>query len=86
MSDLVTRLRIQANAFRNLDFWSGRPPTREETAIINDLRKAVDRIAHLEMTLVELSQTSGSPRNVASAKVLAARVRWAARCALEYSP
>ena len=86
MSDLVTRLSIQANAFSNLDFWSGREPSQEETAIINDLREAVDRIANLELALVELSQTSGSPRNAASAEVLASRVRWAARRALEHRP
>jgi hypothetical protein len=86
MSDLVTRLSMQANAFSNLDFWSGREPNQEETAIINDLREAVDRIADLELALVELSQTSGSPRNVASAEVLASRVRCAARRALEHRP
>src|SRR6516162_8196536 len=64
MSDLVTRLRVQANAFSNLDFWSGREPSQQETTIINDLQEAVDRIANLELALVELSRTSGSPRNV----------------------
>jgi hypothetical protein len=86
MSDLVTRLRTHANAFGNLDFWSGREPSREEAAIINDLREAVDRIANLELALVELSQTSGAPSNVANANALASRVRWAARRALEYRP
>jgi hypothetical protein len=32
MSDLVTRLRTQVNAFSNLGFWSGREPRQEETA------------------------------------------------------
>jgi hypothetical protein len=86
MSDLVTRLRVQANAFSNLDFWSGREPSQQETTIINDLQEAVDRIANLELALVELSRTSGSPRNVTNAEVLASRVRWAARRALEHRP
>jgi hypothetical protein len=81
MSDLVTRLQTQATAFSNLDFWSGREPTQEQTAIITDLREAAERIANLELALVELSQTSGS-----NANVLASRVRWAARRALEYRP
>jgi hypothetical protein len=86
MSDLVTRLRSHADAFSNLDFWNAREPSQEESAIINDLREAVDRIANLELALVELSQTNGSPSNVANANVLASRVRWAARRALEHSP
>jgi hypothetical protein len=86
MSDLVTRLRTHADAFSNLDFWNGREPGQEETAIINDLREAVDRIANLELVLVELSQTNGSPSNAANANVLASRVRWAARRALEHGP
>jgi hypothetical protein len=86
MSDLVTRLRTHANAFSNFAFWSEREPSREETAIVNDLREAVDRIANLELALVELSQTSGSPSNVDNANVLASRVRWAARRALEHRP
>jgi hypothetical protein len=86
MSDLVTWLSMQANAFSNLDFWSGREPSLEQIAIINDLREAVDRIANLELALVELSQTSGSPSNVANAEALASRVRWAARRALEHRP
>jgi hypothetical protein len=84
MSDLVTRLRTHANEFSNLDFWSGREPSQEQAAIINDLREAVDRIANLELALVELSQTSGAPSNVANANVLASRIRWAARRALEH--
>ena len=84
MSDLVTRLHMRANAFSNFDFWSGREPSQEEAAIINDLREAVDRIAILELALVELSLTSGSSRDVANAEVLASRVRWAARRALEH--
>jgi hypothetical protein len=39
MSDLVARLHTQANAFSNLDFWSGREPSQEQTAIITDLRR-----------------------------------------------
>ena len=70
MSGLVTRLSMQANAFSNLDVWSGREPSQKETAIVNDLREAVDRIANLELALIELSQKSGSPRNVARAEVL----------------
>jgi hypothetical protein len=86
MSDFVTRLSVQANAFSNLDFWSGREPSQDETTIIYDLREAIDRIANLELAFAELSQTSGSPRNVASAEVLPSRVRWAARRALEHRP
>jgi hypothetical protein len=72
---------MQAAAFSNLDFWSGREPTQEQTAIITDLREAAERIANLEMALVELSQTSGS-----NARVLVSRTRWVARRALEYRP
>jgi len=86
MSDLVTRLRTHANAFSNLDFCNGRESSQEQAAIINDLREAVDRIANLELALVELSQTSGAPSNLANANVLASRVRWAARRALEHRP
>jgi len=86
MSDLVTRLRMQANAFSNLNFWVEHEPSQEETAIITDLRDAADRIADLELALVELSRTSGSPSNVANANVLASRVRWSARRALEHKP
>jgi hypothetical protein len=53
---------------------------------INDLREAADRVVDLELALVELSQTSGSPSNVDNANVLASRVRWTARRALEYRP
>lgn len=84
MSDLVTRLRTQASAFSNLNFWTGPEPSQEQTAIITDLREAADRIADLELALVELSQTNGSPNNVDNANVLASRVRWAARRALEH--
>ena len=38
------------------------------------------------MALVELSQTNGSPSNVADANVLAIRVRTAARLALRPQP
>jgi hypothetical protein len=86
MSDLVTRLRTHANAFSDFDFWSRHEPSQEQAAIINDLQEAVDRIANLELALVELSQTSGAPSNVANANVLASRVRWAARRALEHRP
>ena len=48
--------------------------------------EAADRIAALEMALVELSQTNGSPSNVADANVLAIRVRTAARLALRPQP
>ena len=85
MSDLVTRLRVQANTFSNLNFWIGHEPSLEETAIIADLRDAADRIADLELALVELSRTSG-PSNVANANVLASRVRWSALRALEHKP
>jgi hypothetical protein len=81
MTDLVTRLQTQANAFSNLDFWNGREPTQEQTAIITDLREAAERIANLELALVELSQTSGS-----NAKVLVSHTRWVARRALEHRP
>jgi hypothetical protein len=37
------------------------------------LDEAADRIEHLELALVELSQTSGSPSNVANVNVLAWR-------------
>jgi hypothetical protein len=77
---------MQATAFSNLAFWTGREPDQEQTAIITDLREAADRIADLELALVELSQTSGAPSNVANANVLAGRVRWAARRALEHKP
>jgi hypothetical protein len=50
------------------------------------LREAADRVVDLELALVELSQTSGSPSNVDNANVLASRVRWTARRALEYRP
>jgi hypothetical protein len=79
MSDLVTQLGMQANAFSNFNFWSGHEPIQEETAIITDPREAADRMADLELALVELSQI-----NVANANVLASRVRWAARRALEH--
>ena len=88
MSNLVGRLRLQANAFINLNLvaveWTGHKPSQEERAIITDLREAADRIADLELVLVELSQTSGAPSNVANANVLASRVRWTARRALEH--
>jgi hypothetical protein len=47
------------------------------------LEEAADRIAALEMALVELSRTDGSPGNFNSASVLAAHVRVAARRALK---
>ena len=86
MSDLVTRLCVQANGFSNLNFWIGHEPSLEETAIIADLREAADLIADPELALVELSRTSGSPSNVANANVLASRVRWSALRALEHKP
>jgi hypothetical protein len=65
MSNLVDRLRMQANAFINLNLvavaWTGSESSQEETAFITDLREAADRIADLELALVELSQTSGAP-------------------------
>jgi hypothetical protein len=47
------------------------------------LEEAADRIAALEMALVELSRSDGSPGNFNSASVLAAHVRVAARRALK---
>ena len=38
MSDLVTRLSMQANAFSNLDFWSGHEPSQEQRRIRNQCR------------------------------------------------
>ena len=49
MSDLVTRLCVQANGFSNLNFWIGHEPSLEETAIIADLREAADLIAAVEL-------------------------------------
>jgi hypothetical protein len=71
MSDLVTRLRHNAN-FGIPDFTNSKL-----------LDEAADRIAHLEMALVELSRTDGSPSNFNSASVLAAHVRVAARRSLK---
>jgi hypothetical protein len=86
MTDLVIRLRMTASAFSNHAFWAGREPDQEEAGIITDLREAADRIASLELALVELSQTNGSPSNFNSASVLAAHVRVAARRALRQQP
>jgi hypothetical protein len=33
-TDLVTRLRMQANVFSNLAFWSGREPTRKRSSTV----------------------------------------------------
>jgi hypothetical protein len=87
MSNLVDRLRMQANAFINLNLvavaWTGSELSHEETAIITDLREAANRIAGLEMALVELSQIGSLPRNESSSELLAVRVRMAARRALK---
>jgi hypothetical protein len=69
MSDLVTRLRAEIDEDVN------EPRFRL-------LDEAADRIADLELVLVELSLTDGSPRNAANTELLAARVRTAARRAL----
>src|SRR5215471_17655663 len=66
MSDLVTRLRAED----------------VNEPIERLLDEAADRIANLELALVELSRTDGSPRNVASTELLASRVRMTARRAL----
>jgi hypothetical protein len=73
MTDLVTRLRDEVDEDVN------EPLDRL-------LDEAADRIEHLELALVELSQTNGSPSNVADANVLAIRVRTAARLALRPQP
>jgi hypothetical protein len=73
MNDLVTRLRAEVDEEVN------EPLDRL-------LDEAADRIAHLEMALVELSCTDGSPGNFNSASVLAAHVRVAARRALRQQP
>jgi hypothetical protein len=72
MSDLVTRLRAEVDEDVN------EPLDRL-------LDEAADRIAHLELALVELSRTNGSPE-FGSANVLAAHVRVAARRALRTQP
>lgn len=72
MSDLVTRLRQTYHGEIQVD------PLL--------VKEAADRIAHLEMALVELSRTDGSPSNFTSANVLAAHVRVAARVALRQQP
>jgi hypothetical protein len=66
MSDLVTRLRAGD----------------VNEPIERLLDEAADRIANLELALVELSRTDRSPRNVASTELLASRVRMTARRAL----
>ena len=66
MNDLVTRLRAED---------VNEPIER----LLDD---AANRIADLELALVELSRTDGSPRNVASTELLASRVRVTARRAL----
>ena len=73
MTYLVTRLRAEIDEAVNeqLDWL---------------LDEAADRIASLEMALVELSQTNGAPSNVADANVPAIRVRTAARLALRPQP
>jgi hypothetical protein len=69
MSDLVTRLRAEIDDDVSESF-------------DRLLDEAADRIADLELALVELSRTDGSPRNVANTELLAVRVRMAARRAL----
>ena len=66
MNDLVTRLRAED----------------VNEPIERLLDEAANRIADLELALVELSRTDGSPRNVASTELLASRVRVTARRAL----
>jgi hypothetical protein len=61
MTDLVTRLRRTYHAEIQI-----------EPQLV---KEAADRIASLELALVELSQTSVSPSDVANATVLASRVR-----------
>ena len=73
MTDLVTRLRAEIDEAVN-----------EQLDRLLD--EAADRIASLEMALVELSQTNGAPSNVADANVPAIRVRTAARLALRPQP
>ena len=73
MTDLVTRLRAEIDEDVN-----------EQLDRLLD--EAADRIASLEMALVELSQTNGAPSNVADANVLAIRVRTAAPLALRPQP
>jgi hypothetical protein len=72
MTDLVTRLRAEVDEEVN------EPLDRL-------LDEAADRIAHLELALVELSQTSW-PRNVDNSEVLTLRVRALARRALRPQP
>ena len=73
MTDLVTRLRAEIDEDVN-----------EQLDRLLD--EAADRIASLEMALVELSQRNGSPSNVVDANMLAIRVRTAARLALRPQP
>ena len=61
MTDLVTRLRRTYRAEIQI-----------EPQLV---KEAADRIASLELALVELSQTSVSPSDVANATALASRVR-----------
>jgi len=66
MTDLVTRLR--AEVYEDVN-----------ERLDRLLDEAADRIADLELALVELSHTDGSSSNVASANTLAMGVRTAAR-------
>ena len=73
MTDLVTRLRAEIDEDVN-----------EQLDRLLD--EAADRIASLEMALVELSQTNGSHTDGADANTLAIPVRIAARRALKAQP
>ena len=73
MTDLVTRMRDE------IDDDVNEPLDRL-------LGEAADRIAALEIALVESSRTDGSPSNAANANVLAIPARTAARRVLRPDP
>jgi hypothetical protein len=73
MSTLVARLRAEVDEDVN------EPLDRL-------LDEAADRIEHLELAVVALSQTNGSQSTVADVNVLASRVRTAARLTLRPQP
>jgi hypothetical protein len=72
---------LQPAAFRGLGFDEDANEPLDRL-----LGETADRIASLEIVLVELSQTNGSPGNAADANTLAIRVRTAARRALRPPP
>ena len=74
MSDLVTRLRASHR------------PGETITGDVALYLEAADRVAALEMALVELSQTNGSHSDGADANTLTIRVRMAARRARNAQP